>query len=73
MNDIEYLVFPRLLGYAELAWTGGPRTWDEYKVCLGKHAPRFDALEIDYYKSPKIPWAEKVIDVPGRSSFTQRT
>jgi len=59
MNDIEYLVFPRLLGYAELGWTGGPRTWDEYKVSLGKHAPRFEALEIDYYKSPKVPWIEK--------------
>jgi hexosaminidase len=59
MDDIEYLVFPRLLGYAELGWTLGARTWDEYKVRLGKHAPRFDALEIDYYKSPKVPWMEK--------------
>jgi len=59
MNDIEFLVFPRLPGYAELAWTTGGKSWDEYKVRLGKHAPRFEALEIDYYKSPKVPWAEK--------------
>lgn len=56
MDDIEYLVFPRLPGYAEIGWTRGTRTWEEYKVRLGKHAPRFDALEIDYYKSPKVSW-----------------
>jgi hexosaminidase len=58
MNDIEYLVFPRLPGYAELGWSSGTKTWDEYKVRLGKHAPRFKALDIDYYKSPKVPWVE---------------
>lgn len=59
MNDIEYLVFPRLPGYAELGWTSGTKTWEEYKVRLGKHAPRFEALGIDYYKSPKVPWVVK--------------
>jgi hexosaminidase len=58
MDDIEYLVFPRLPGYAELGWTSGAKTWDEYKVRLGKHAARFDAMEIDYYKSPKVDWIE---------------
>ncbi|MBT1688639.1 beta-N-acetylhexosaminidase [Dawidia soli] len=58
MNDIEYLVFPRLPGYAELGWTSGTKSWDEYKVRLGKHAARFDALEIDYYQSPKVPWVK---------------
>ncbi|HEY5823729.1 MAG TPA: beta-N-acetylhexosaminidase [Cyclobacteriaceae bacterium] len=58
MNDIEYLVFPRLPGYAEIGWTKKTRTWDEYKIRLGKHAKRFKALDIDYYKSPKVMWVE---------------
>src|SRR6187402_436125 len=28
MDDIEYLVFPRLPGYAELGWTSGTRSWE---------------------------------------------
>ncbi|MBL0739839.1 beta-N-acetylhexosaminidase [Chryseolinea lacunae] len=58
MNDIEYLVFPRLPGYAELGWSTGTKSWEEYKVRLGKHAARFKALDIDYYKSAKVPWVE---------------
>jgi hexosaminidase len=58
MNDIEYLAFPRLPGYAELGWSSNTKEWDEYKVRLGKHAARFKALDIDYYKSPKVPWVE---------------
>ena len=59
MKDIEYLLFPRLPGYAEIGWspvTG--RNWDEYKVRLGNQAARFKALDIGYYKSKLVPWAE---------------
>lgn len=59
MDDIEYLVFPRLPGYAEIGWSPVKgRGWDEYKVRLGLQAPRFKALNIDYYKSKLVPWAE---------------
>ncbi len=59
MEDIEYMVFPRLPGYAEIAWSPvAGRSWDEYKVRLGKQAPRFKAMGIDYYKSKLVPWAE---------------
>ena len=59
MDDIEYLVFPRLPGYAEIGWSPVQgRGWDEYKVRLGLQAPRFKALNIDYYKSKLVPWAE---------------
>ena len=60
MDEIEYMVFPRLPGYAEIGWTpAAARNWDEYKVRLGKTADRFKAMEIGYYKSPKVPWEEK--------------
>jgi len=37
IDDIEYLVFPRLPGYAELGWSNHKdKSWGEYKVRLGK-------------------------------------
>lgn len=65
MNDIEYMVFPRLPGYAEIAWTpASSRSWDNYKNRLAKQASRFKALNIDYYPSPLVPWSteKKVLD-----------
>lgn len=57
MEDIEYLVFPRLPGYAEIGWTpAAQRDWDSYKVRLADHASRMEAREIDYYQSPTVPW-----------------
>ncbi len=60
MNDLEYMVFPRLPGLAEIGWTpAADRSWDEYKVRLGKHGKRMQALGINYYPSPLVPWDEK--------------
>lgn len=57
MDEIEYLLFPRLPGYAEIGWSDAAgRSWDEYKVRLGKQAGRFKFMEIDYYPSAKVPW-----------------
>lgn len=61
MDDIEYLVFPRLPGYAELSWTDeSKRDWNEYKVRLGKQKARFEAMGIDYYQSKRVPWVDEV-------------
>jgi hexosaminidase len=57
MDDIEYLVFPRLPGIAEIAWsTSKDRNWDEYKLRLATQAKKWEAMDIDYYKSPKVDW-----------------
>ena len=59
MDDIEYMVFPRLPGYAEIGWSADTtRNWDEYKVRLATHGPRLKALEVNYYKSKLVPWKE---------------
>lgn len=59
LNDIEYLLFPRLPGIAEVAWTTvDARNWDDYKVRLGNQAKRFKAMGIDYYPSKQVPWVE---------------
>lgn len=57
MEDIEYMVFPRLPGYAEIGWTPSTgRSWSEYKERLAKHGERFNAMDINYYHSDRVPW-----------------
>lgn len=57
--DMEYLVFPRLAGYAEIGWspTEG-KSWDEYKVRLAAHGNQYDIWGINYYRSKLVPWNE---------------
>ncbi|MFF1299451.1 MULTISPECIES: beta-N-acetylhexosaminidase [unclassified Streptomyces] len=55
--DIEYMAFPRLAGAAELGWSpAATHDWDRYKVRLAAQGPRWEALGIDYYRSPQVPW-----------------
>lgn len=57
MDDIEFMVFPRLPGVAEIGWTTKEkRNWEEYKVRLANHGKRWDVMDINYYKSPKVEW-----------------
>jgi hypothetical protein len=43
LDDIEYLMFPRLPGVAEIGWTPvSLRNWDEYKFRLAEHAKFFE-------------------------------
>lgn len=57
MDDIEYLTFPRLPGYAEIGWTPlASRQWEEYKQRLAAHGKRFKAMDINFYPSDRVPW-----------------
>lgn len=59
MEELEYMVFPRLPGIAEIGWSpSSVRNWDDYKIRLGKQADRFKAMNINYYASKQVPWAE---------------
>jgi hexosaminidase len=59
MDEVEYMVFPRLPGYAEIGWTvPNSRSWDEYKQRLVQHGKRFEAMNIDFYRSPMVPWEQ---------------
>ena len=59
MDELEYMVFPRLIGHAEIGWSlPAHRNWDDYKVRLGNLAPRLKVLDINYYPSKKVPWVE---------------
>jgi len=57
MKELEYMVFPRLPGFAEIGWSpSSGRSWSEYKMRLGKQGERFKAMGINYYQSGKVPW-----------------
>ena len=57
IKEIEFLLFPRLPGYAEIGWTNATeRNWENYKIRLGKQAERFKVMGIKYYPSAKVPW-----------------
>jgi hexosaminidase len=65
MDEIEYMVFPRLPGIAEIGWTPAlKRDWNDYRERLSRHGERFKAMGIDYYPSKFIPWddLQKALD-----------
>lgn len=56
-DQVEYMAFPRLPGIAELGWSpASTHDWEDYRERIATQAPRWDALGIDYYGSPQIPW-----------------
>jgi len=60
MKEIEYMMIPRMLGYAEIGWTQpSQRNWEDYKVRLGDQAARFKLMGINYYPSKLVPWNNK--------------
>ncbi len=59
IDEVEYMIFPRLPGIAEIGWTlPDKRNWNEYKLRLAKYGKRFDDQGINFYHSPKVPWVE---------------
>lgn len=57
MDEVEYMLFPRLAGYAEIGWTGSDRNWDEYKTRLARFEGRFETMDINFYRSPRV-WSD---------------
>ena len=57
MSDVEFMAFPRIAAVAEVAWSPqDSRECTEFKARLGAQAPRWAALGINTYWSPKIEW-----------------
>jgi hexosaminidase len=57
MDEIEYMLFPRLPGVAEIGWSPeSGRSWAEYKERLSRHGSRMKAMDIDFYESNKVSW-----------------
>jgi hexosaminidase len=57
IHTAEFMAFPRLPGIAEIGWSPREgRSWSEYRFRLAAQAPRWDALGVNYYRSPQVPW-----------------
>ena len=54
--DIEYMAFPRILGYAELGWSQkDDLNWEEYKNRLRQHTKRLTKMGVNFYESQLVP------------------
>jgi hexosaminidase len=56
-QEFEYLIFPRLLAVAELAWSlPDRRGWDGFRLRLAHQGPRLSARGINFHRDPEVPW-----------------
>jgi len=63
LDDIEFLLFPRLMGYAEIGWTpAAQRNWSDYRERLAAQQAWLDQQGINYYRSPKVPWGAATVE-----------
>jgi hexosaminidase len=61
MSDVEFMVFPRIAGIAEVAWSPAPDAgtqrdaegFFERVATFGEH---LDQLRITYFEVPEVPW-----------------
>lgn len=55
LHEAEYLLFPRLLGVAEKAWS--PQSdWNTFRERLAHHAQPMESKGINFYRSPRVTW-----------------
>jgi N-acetyl-beta-hexosaminidase len=57
MSDVEFLTLPRGLAIAEMGWTPqADRNFDAFKARVAAQEPRWQAMGLNYYRSPDVPW-----------------
>ena len=57
IREVESMAFPRLAALAEVGWSAqAARDWEDFRVRLGGQGPRWQAMGVNYYRSPQIPW-----------------
>jgi len=56
-DDVEFMLFPRLPAIAELGWSPADETdWSDFSERLAAQGPRWDILDVNFYRSPQVPW-----------------
>ncbi len=56
-QELEYLAFPRLPGYAELGWSAPAQpSWEEYRVRLAGQLGYFRRMDVQFYPSDRVAW-----------------
>ncbi|MGA5414005.1 beta-N-acetylhexosaminidase [Streptomyces pseudogriseolus] len=57
VGELEFMAFPRLPGIAELGWSPrGSHDWESYRSRLAAQGPRWEALGVNFYRSPQVSW-----------------
>ena len=57
MRDVEFMAFPRLTAVAEVGWSAvDRRQWDDFARRVAAHAPRWQALGVNFHRTPEIQW-----------------
>ncbi|WP_431806885.1 beta-N-acetylhexosaminidase [Microbacterium paraoxydans] len=62
LDQVEQLVFPRAAAQAEVAWSprdGAGRSWESFRVRVGRLAPLWKAEGVDFHPAADIPWSER--------------
>jgi hexosaminidase len=54
--DIDYLMFPRLCGHAEVGWSSPNRTFADYAKRMPQHGERLSAAGVAFFHAPEIAW-----------------
>jgi len=62
MSDVDYMVFPRLIALAEVAWspaaerTATSPAYQDFLQRLGTQGARLQAAGVNFYPSAEVPW-----------------
>ena len=54
-DQVSYMTLPRLPAIAEVAWSAR-RDWEDFKLRLAAHGPQWEALGLNFHRSPQVPW-----------------
>lgn len=58
IDDIETMLFPRLPGVAEVAWSAAGRDWDGYRLRLAAHGARLMEMGVNFHRSEEVEWQQ---------------
>jgi hexosaminidase len=57
LDQLELMTFPRLPAVAEIGWSPlETHDLSAFVARLAQHGPRWDAMGVDYHRSPQVPW-----------------
>jgi hexosaminidase len=56
-DDIDSMLFPRLLATAEVGWSG-TRDWADFRRRLATHGRLLGELGVNYHRSRQVEWPE---------------
>ncbi|WP_222984675.1 family 20 glycosylhydrolase [Flagellimonas meishanensis] len=55
--ELEYLAFPRAIGYGELGWSLREHCdWEDYRTRLRQHVPYLERMQVNYYPTTLVDW-----------------